>query len=215
MVNFRIVTGTMDASDNTSASFKAAARGKIVDYADAHPELRRDMETTMDPIDRNPDSMAAIQAYGDAAQERLDDVLHQMTLVSGRKLTSVADLRQAMADAEKLSLCRRDLTREFSTLLGASKEVLRRYNEEYIPEAHKMLRTDSDPGNETYLWDVVRRKDDFIKRMTELEGARVSSIQAAIGLRNKMEEWEAIRASGALEEKIVIFSRPLQLKTAR
>jgi hypothetical protein len=212
-VNFSNVTGTMDASDNISASFKAAARGRIVDYADAPPELRSDMESAMFAIDRNPESMEAIQAYGRSAQERLDDVIREMSLIRGRSPSSVQALRQTMIEAEKLGLNRVEATRELSMVLGATKEVLRRFNEEYIPEAEKAFAADSDPESELYPRNVMRRKEDFINRITELEAAHFDSTNAAISLRDRMEEWEAIRASGALETKIVVFSQPLRLKT--
>jgi hypothetical protein len=205
----------MDPSSSTSASFKAAARGKIVDYADAHPELRRQMEDAMEKIDRNPDSWEAIYAYGRTAQERLDAVLNEMQQISARNPLNPQALRQTMTDAEQLGLCRLDTTRELSMLLGATKEVLRRYNEEYIPQAHKDFSMGNDPEDELYLQDVMRRKEDFMTRTTELERSRVVCVNAGISLRNRMEEWEATRSSGTLETKIVIFSRPLQLKTSR
>jgi hypothetical protein len=204
----------MDASDNTSASFKAAARGKIVDYADAHPELRQRMETFMDPIDRNPDSIDAVDHFGRAALARIEDVMREITLIRGRNPLSVQVLKQSMIEAEKLGLNRIEATRELSMLLGATKEVLRRYNEEYIPEASKAFAADNSPENELYTTDVLRRKDDFIERVAELEKARVESINAGASLRSMMEDWEKIRASRTLETTIVVFSRPLQLKTS-
>lgn len=202
----------MDTPADTSASFKAAARGKVVDYADAHPELKREMENAMDPIDRTPAAIESIQAYGRPAQERLDEVLQQMTMVGGRNPLSVQALRQTMTEAEKLALARIEVTRELSMLLGATREVLRRYRAEYIPEACSVCKVD-DPEREIYVGDILKRQEDFIHRIAELEKARADSIIAGNSLRNRMEDWEAIRASGTLETKIVVFRHPLQLKT--
>ncbi|MEZ0226230.1 MAG: hypothetical protein ACAH83_16865 [Alphaproteobacteria bacterium] len=204
----------MDTSADTSASFKAAARGKVVDYADAHPELRREMENVMDPIDRNPESFEAIHAYGRSVQARADDIMDQMKLAADRNPLNPQALRQTMIDAEKLGLHRLDVTRDLSLLLGTTKEVLRRYNEEYIPQAERDFRASNDPEDELYLKDVLKRQNDFIDRIAELEKARGDSIIAGIGLRHRMEDWEAIRASGNLETKIVVFSHPLRLKTS-
>jgi hypothetical protein len=59
--------------------------------------------------------------------------------------------------------------------LAAAPEVLRRYDENYIPVAHRELCTAMErdglvPGDDRYLKDLFQRRQDFLDRIAVLEG---------------------------------------------
>lgn len=271
-------------SEADRQSRRNRARGKVVEYVDADPELKQEMEKIMEPIDRAPDSFEAIITYGNPPLDRLGKIANDMIKMQGkfneqvnvmsaalgqlegglknmnldkfgeatqRALRSLASgtvkgakgitkavkniwdgltnkkakmsedeqlvremqdalpemlfemiklvdniskteegIKEVMKEAEKLGLARVEATREISVYLGASKEVLRRYNEEYIPEANKTFEESQDPEDEIYMKDVMKRKEDFIDRVTVLEGSRAASVIAAQQLRQMMETME-------------------------
>jgi uncharacterized protein YaaN involved in tellurite resistance len=273
-----------DENDADRSSRRNRARGKVVEYVDADPELKEQMEKIMEPIDRNPDSFESIISYGHPPLDRLGKIANDMIKIQGKfndqvnvmasalnqlegglkgmnldkfgeatqkmlkGLASgtvkgakgitkfakdiwegfsgakakrsedeklVKDMQEAlpemlfemiklveniqktevgikevMKEAEKLGLARVEATREIGVYLGAGKEVLRRYNEEYIPEANKTFEESQDPEDELYLKDVMKRKEDFIDRITVLEGSRAASVIAAQQLRQMMETME-------------------------
>lgn len=123
-------------------------------------------------------------------QDALPEMLFEMVkLVENIQKTELG-IKEVMKEAEKLGLARVEATREISVYLGASKEVLRRYNEEYIPQANQQFEESQDPEDEMYLKDVMKRKDDFVDRITVLEGSRAASVIAAQQLRQMMETME-------------------------
>ncbi len=271
-------------SEADQQSRRSRARGKVVDYADADPQTKADMEKIMEPIDRNPDSFEAIISYGHPPLANLGKIANDMIKMQGRfneqvnvmagalgqletglkglnfdkfgeatqkllkgmvgggvkgvkgvtkftkdlwdgltgkaakrtedeklvkemqdalpemlfEMIKLVDnisktevgIKEVMKEAEKLGIARVEATREISLYLGASKEVLRRYNEEYIPEANAEFEKSNDPEDELFLKDVMKRKEDFIDRITVLEGSRAQSVIAAQQLRQMMETME-------------------------
>ncbi len=123
-------------------------------------------------------------------QDALPEMLFEMIKLVDNIAKTELGIKEVMKEAEKLGLARVEATREISVYLGASKEVLRRYNEEYIPEANKQFEDSQDPEDELYLKDVMKRKEDFIDRITVLEGSRAASVIAAQQLRQMMETME-------------------------
>ncbi|MBI1216844.1 MAG: hypothetical protein GC185_13660 [Alphaproteobacteria bacterium] len=274
-----------EGSDATNRENRARrARGRVIEYVDAEPDLKAEMEKLMDPIDKAPDSFEAIISYGNPPLDKLGKIANEMIKVQGKfndqvnvmetamgkletglkemdlhkfgeatqkllkglasgagktakgitgfgkslfegltgaKAKRTEDeklvremqdelpkmlyemiqlveniqqtengIKEVMAEAEKLGYARVEATREISVYLGASKEVLRRYNEEYIPEANKEFEETGDPEAEIYMKDVMKRKEDFIDRITVLEGSRAASVIAAQQLRQIMETME-------------------------
>jgi uncharacterized protein YaaN involved in tellurite resistance len=123
-------------------------------------------------------------------QDALPEMLFEMIKLVDNIAKTEVGIKEVMKEAEKLGLARVEATREISVYLGSSKEVLRRYNEEYIPEANKQFEDSQDPEDELYLKDVMKRKEDFIDRITVLEGSRAASVIAAQQLRQMMETME-------------------------
>jgi len=246
-------------TDADKDSRRKRARGKVVDYIDADPDLKKEMEKVMEPVDRNPDSFESIISFGHPPLDRLGKIANDMIKIQGKfneqvnvmagalnqlegglkglnldkfgeatqkllkglagtvkgvkgvskffknlkdgltganakrsedeklvkdmqdalpemlfEMIKLVDniakteigIKEVMKEAEKLGLARVEATREISVYLGASKEVMRRYNEEYIPEANKQFEESQDPEDELYLKDVMKRKEDFIDRIT-------------------------------------------------
>lgn len=123
-------------------------------------------------------------------QDALPEMLFEMIRLVDNIQKTETGIKEVMKEAEKLGMARVEATREISVYLGASKEVMRRYNEEYIPEANERFEESKDPEDELYLKDVLKRKDDFIDRVTVLEGSRAASVIAAQQLRQMMETME-------------------------
>ncbi|MDE1151062.1 MAG: toxic anion resistance protein [Micavibrio sp.] len=282
--NFNRMADQPAESEADQNSRRNRTRGKVVDYVDADPETKAEMEKIMDPIDRNPDSFEAIIGYGHPPLDRLGKIANDMIKMQGRfndqvnvmagalgqletglkglnfdkfgeatqkllkgmvgggvkgvkgvgkfgkdlwdgltgkaakrtedeklvkemqdalpemlfEMIKLVDniqkteigIKEVMKEAEKLGVARVEATREISLYLGASKEVMRRYNEEYIPQAKETLDETNDPEDEMYMKDVMKRKEDFIDRVTVLEGSRAQSVIAAQQLRQMMETME-------------------------
>lgn len=127
-------------------------------------------------------------------QDQLPQMLFEMIKLVDDIAKTEAGIKQVMMEAEKLGLARVEATREINVYLGASKEVLRRFNEEYIPDAEKNFEESQDPEDELYLKDVLKRKEQFIGRITVLEGSRLQSINAAQQLKHMMDVMEDQRA---------------------
>jgi len=123
-------------------------------------------------------------------QDALPEMLYEMIKLVDNISKTEQGIKDVMKEAEKLGVARVEATREISVYLGAGKEVLRRYNEEYIPEANKDFEESGDPEDEIYMKSVLKRKEDFIDRITVLEGSRASSVVAAQQLRQMMETME-------------------------
>jgi uncharacterized protein YaaN involved in tellurite resistance len=123
-------------------------------------------------------------------QDALPEMLFEMLKLVDSVQSTEEGIKQVMAEAEKLGIARVEATRDISLYLGAGKEVLRRYNDEYIPEASRAFEESGDPEDELYLKAVTKRKEDFIDRITVLEGSRASSVIAAQQLRQMMETME-------------------------
>lgn len=99
-------------------------------------------------------------------------------------------IREVLKEAEKLGEARVRATRSINVYLGASKEVLRRYKEEYIPQAQADYEESADPEDEMYLKDLLKRQDDFLNRISVLEGSRLQGVIAAQQLKQIMETME-------------------------
>jgi uncharacterized protein YaaN involved in tellurite resistance len=123
-------------------------------------------------------------------QEALPEMLMEMIKLVKDIEETDKGIVQVMGEAEKLGLARIEATREISLYLGASKEVLRRYNEEYIPQAQKDFEESGDPEDELVLKNIQKRKEDFLDRITVLEGSRAASVIAAQQLRQILETME-------------------------
>ena len=68
---------------------------------------------------------------------------------------------------------------EVAVYLGAGDEVLRRYNQEYIPKAKKQFADSQNPEDDLFLKAVIKRKEDFIDRITVLDGLHAAALIGA------------------------------------
>lgn len=123
-------------------------------------------------------------------QNALPQMLNEMVRLVDSISKTEQGIKEVMKEAEKLGIARLEATRSINIYLGAGKEVLRRYNEEYIPEAQQAFDESADPEDQMYLQDIMKRKDDFIDRLAVLEGSRAASVVAAQQLKQMMETME-------------------------
>ncbi len=123
-------------------------------------------------------------------QDALPEMLFEMIRLVKDIENTDKGIQEVMKEADKLGLARVEATREIGLYLGASKEVLRRYNEEYIPNAQKDFEESGDPEDQMLWEDIAKRKDDFLDRITILEGSRAQSVLAAQQLRQMVETME-------------------------
>lgn len=123
-------------------------------------------------------------------QRALPNMLNEMIRLVDEISKTEDGIKEVIKEAEKLGVARVEATRSINVYLGAGKEVLRRYNEEYIPEAQADFDESADPEDEMHLKDVLKRKDDFVDRLTVLEGSRAASVIAAQQLKQIMDTME-------------------------
>lgn len=130
-------------------------------------------------------------------QQLLDEMQNALPAMLSEMIRLVDDIdktgdgiKEVLKEAEKLGIARLNATRSLNVYLGASKEVLRRYNEVYIPEAQADFEASADPEDEMYLKDLIKRKDDFLDRVATLEGSRLQGVVAAQQLKQIMETME-------------------------
>lgn len=126
----------------------------------------------------------------DEMQKALPAMLKEMIRLVDDIEKTGEGIKEVLKEAEKLGVARLNATRSLNVYLGASKEVLRRYNEVYIPEAQADFEASADPEAEMYLKDLIKRKDDFLDRIATLEGSRLQGVVAAQQLKQIMETME-------------------------
>ncbi|MEZ0262857.1 MAG: hypothetical protein ACAH80_17765 [Alphaproteobacteria bacterium] len=173
------------------------ARGKIVTYKEARDEgateLWSEMERLIDQIDRAPDNYDVVDGFCRGTLARFEDWTKDLEKFFATLPQSGSIAREHMHKIEKMGLARVDITRDITLHLGAVPEVLRRYNEEYIPQAQQRENETRDPEDALALNSTCCRKDDFVSRHTLLEATRLISLSTAQFLRQVMEakdmEW--------------------------
>ncbi len=118
----------------------------------------------------SPSEMKLLDQVEDKLPKKVTDPL---ALV--RKLEATAkELQKDLGDADILGLARNEAARHLALFLGAGKEVLRRYDEKYIPEAEKQPGPDAAPR----LADIKQRRQDFAARILVLEGSAEAAVVA-------------------------------------
>lgn len=130
-------------------------------------------------------------------QQLLDEMQNALPAMLSEMIRLVDDIdktgdgiKEVLKEAEKLGIARLNATRSLNVYLGASKEVLRRYNEVYIPEVQAEFEETADPETEMLLKDILKRQDDFLDRIATLEGSRLQGVVAAQQLKQIMETME-------------------------
>ena len=152
--------------------------------------------------------------------EQMQDQLPEMLAEMNRLVANIKETRTGIElvikEAEKLGQARVETTREIGVYLGAKDEVLRRYDEEYIPEAEGNFKETADPEDEIVFKNIVKRKEDFIGQVNLLEASRLQSVNAAKQLQimietmetqlkkvdsilnNEQHEWKALLAAAGI-----------------
>lgn len=127
-------------------------------------------------------------------QDKLPEMLFEMIKLVDTMAQTEHGIKDVMREAEKLGQARVESTREINIYLGAGKEVLRRYDKDYIPTAEKDFEESQDPEDEMILKDVIKRRDQFIARLNVLEASRLQSVNAAQQLKHMMDTMEDQRS---------------------
>jgi hypothetical protein len=132
-----------------------AGNAHMVTYADATSALKQEMEKAMTAIAARPDSFDAV----------LNDGTGPVLTLGKFGIKGVPMNEEVFAEAQ----------RQVCLYFGAAPEVLRRYEEEFIPAARKQFEATGHTGDQKYLDDVLQRKEDFIERLQILQGALSAS----------------------------------------
>lgn len=127
-----------------------------------------------------------VKEMQEALPQMLEDLLKMVKNIENTE-KGIVDVTR---EAEKLGKARTEATRELGVYIGASKEVLRRYDEEYIPQAREFFEETGDPEDEIYLKEVLKRRDDFEDRILVLNSSRAASVIAAQQLMQMVETME-------------------------
>jgi uncharacterized protein YaaN involved in tellurite resistance len=120
-----------------------------------------------------------IKEMQDLLPAMVDEML---TLVDNLGKTETG-LRKVIDEAHELGLARANAVRELNVYLGCKDELIKRYNEEYIPNAQKDFEESQDPEDQIYLQSIVDGRDNLLGRLSRLEVSRAASINAAQQLR--------------------------------
>ncbi len=127
-----------------------------------------------------------VKEMQEALPQMLEDLLKMVKNIENTEKGIVEVTREA----EKLGKARTEATRELGIYIGAASEVLRRYDEEYIPQAREFFQETGDPEDEIYMKEVLKRRDDFEDRILVLNGSRAASVIAAQQLMTMIETME-------------------------
>ena len=164
------------------------ARGQVVTYKEARDgnaiELWEQMERLIDPIDRAPESVAAF--FG-GPLSRFENWVKDLDQFFASLPRSGQMKREQLLTIERMGLARVEITRDINLHLGAAPEVLRRYSEEYIPQAQERANDTRDPEDEYALNGICRRKEDFLTRTTLMERTRLLAVNTAMFLRQTLD----------------------------
>lgn len=95
--------------------------------------------------------------------------------------------RAAMNEIKTLGFKRAEAKRGLDVYIGAAAEILRRFDEEYIPEAERKWNASSNAEDERYLNAVKRRKYDFGLRVETLKGGNADGVLAARRINELMD----------------------------
>ena len=164
----------------TNAFKEKAARSRVIDYADADPGLRVQMEKIMAPLAQDPADLAAIRSFGAAEAERaVQTALFMRELCKKSGVISKDVLERQRRDWEPERVKAQLALHPF---LGVSQEVARRYREDYIPAAQKKFAGSHDPMEALRLKKIEIGLDEFLDRQLLLEGLRTKVIMASSAL---------------------------------
>jgi uncharacterized protein YaaN involved in tellurite resistance len=137
----------------------------------------------------DPEDKKLVNGLHGALPKMLDEVTKLVDNLSQTD-AGIADTLKQIAKIERARVA---ATRDIMHHLEASKKIVSKYNEEYIPEAKKAFDDYQDPEYELYLKDVTKRKEDFLDRVIILEATRCSSVIAGQQLRQMTDALEGER----------------------
>lgn len=168
------------------------------------------------------------QKLVDDMQNSIPDLLKEMIKMVDSLDRTEKGIKKVRDAAVLLGEAQVEAAREINIYLGASSEGLRRYQDEYIPEANAAYEESGDPADEQYLTDVIKRQEHFIRRINTLTGARTNAVGGTVRLRLLIDtmdnqlikideimhtgkhEWAAMLASAGLAGAVLKASNGLK-----
>lgn len=152
--------------------------GQIIQYADADASLKARMDDVIQAIENDPLSFQAVIAYGGEAVQAAGLIAtalvgyapHCDALKSDFKSASGASISSGLTE---LGALRAQTSANIDMYIGAASEVLRRYDEVYIPAAQALFDNNKTPDNADDLRIQQQRRDDFINRIAILQGTSI------------------------------------------
>lgn len=129
-------------------------------------------------------------------REELDKTLPRMMQTMNTILNKIERsddaLKQVIGEAKKFGFEQFKGSEELALYIGCREEVLRRYDEQYIPEAHQLVAENGADNAETqqYLTDVTQRRTDFAERIYIITQAKTSCDNSAAMLHQQVHSME-------------------------
>jgi hypothetical protein len=161
---------------------------KVTDYADAGPELRGEMEKIIAPLAQDPADIAVIRAYaGEQAERAVAMGIYMLGLCEKRDQISKSVLLEKYDDLEPR---RKSGIKALHPYLGAAKEIIRRYKEEFIPAAQAKADASRDPVDAKRVEDIRKGLYELYDRVSQIESLRARSTVAIQALRTAIESPE-------------------------
>lgn len=138
-------------------------------YVQAAEGHRQELDAAMTSVESTTNGFEHIHAYGQPVMESITRFCGKCDDLRNRKGGVNADaLAKEFKDVEQ----RMDLH-----VLGA-REILRRYDEVYVPDVVRECSVSDNPQDTRYLSIVQKRQQDFADRLTVLQGAQAAMQKA-------------------------------------
>lgn len=132
-------------------------------YVQATDGQRQELDDAMDRVERFAGSFEHIQSYGQA-------VMQDATRFCGK----CQDLlkRKTGVDVDALTKEFKNVERRMDLHVLGAREILRRYNEEYIPDAVRECSVSDSPQDTRQLSVLQNRQQDITDRLSVLLGTQ-------------------------------------------
>ncbi len=129
-------------------------------------------------------------------EEELPKMLEEMLKLVANIAKTEEAIVEVIHSAQELGKAQVGAFRKLNLYIGAGEEVVRRYDEEYIPEAKEKAEASFDMTDEMYLQDLIDRRTDFVEHLARLESSRLQSMNSVVQTR------EIIRAMQEQRKKM-------------
>jgi hypothetical protein len=223
--NFSSELNTVNgASEELMTKFSEIGLGGLVDIlkdagmdaADKGVELTAGTFKALKGIfDSKAEKQAKKENKKDKGQKLLADMEqaipnfhHEMINIIDKVVKTEAGLNDVIDSATMLGYARIQMSKDLRFYIETGKEIKRRFEEEFIPEAKGYHEESGSEEDRLLVQQVANDYSKFIQRQSELEGSLAASIISATTLQSKIGNMEETKR----QCQIIIDSRQNEMK---